>query len=482
MKLTNIPPQAWPLATRRQRLQKRLAAMMTALLLAGATVALVRAEDGSSTNSPAWLNKPLSLVDSLNTAVQRNSAILKGQADLEAAYGVVIQTKAIANPTLQLNGRYSATDATEPFPGGFIAATGDQNWNMNLQITQTIYQGGRINSALRTAKLTKDQAILQYQTIVSDTLQDVRVAYYDMLLGEQLITVQEASVKLLTEELDQQKKRFDAGTVPRFNVLRAEVELANARPRLISAKNSFRISKYNLANLLGYNVPKDIWENIPLTLTDKFLDDPYALELPVAIQKALEQRPEIGVVRKGERLRYEDVVSAKSTNKPLFQLFAGYGARNSAYSDNLNHEVDGWLAGAQVTWNLWDGFLTKGKVEQARAQHRRAQEDISDVTRRIELEVRTAYSNFIEAKEVLESQKKVQEQAEEALRLASARSSAGTGTQLDVLSAQTALTEARTTQIQSQHDYSVARVRLERAIGQVIVQKVPTPEPPVNAR
>ena len=74
----------------------------------------------------------------------------------------------------------------------------------------------------------------------------------------------------------------------------------------------------------------------------------------------------------------------------------------------------------------------------------------------------------IEAKEVLESQKKVQEQAEEALRLATSRSRAGTGTQLDVLNAQTALTEARTTQVQALHDYETARARLERAIGSVI--------------
>ena len=91
--------------------------------------------------------------------------------------------------------------------------------------------------------------------------------------------------------------------------------------------------------------------------------------------------------------------------------------------------------------------------------------DLDDTTRRIELEVRTAYSNFIEAREVLESQKKVVEEAEEALRLARAREQAGTGTQLDVLSAQTALTDARSTQIQALHDYDAARARLQRAAG-----------------
>ena len=99
------------------------------------------------------------------------------------------------------------------------------------------------------------------------------------------------------------------------------------------------------------------------------------------------------------------------------------------------------------------------------ALYERAGVELDDTSRRIELEVRTAFSNFIESRELLESQKKVVEQAEEALRLARARNEAGTGTQLDVLSAQTALTEARTTQIQALHDYSVARARLERAVG-----------------
>jgi outer membrane protein TolC len=96
--------------------------------------------------------------------------------------------------------------------------------------------------------------------------------------------------------------------------------------------------------------------------------------------------------------------------------------------------------------------------------------EVEQITRRVELEVRTAYSDFIEAREVLESQKKVQDQAQEAYRLAQSRYEAGTGTQLDVLSAQTSLTDARSTQIQALHDYAVARARLERAIGQDVPQ------------
>ena len=64
----------------------------------------------------------------------------------------------------------------------------------------------------------------------------------------------------------------------------------------------------------------------------------------------------------------------------------------------------------------------------------------------------------------------MQEEAEEALREAEARAAAGTGTQLDVLDAQTSLTQARTTQMQALHDYAAARARLERAIGADMVQ------------
>ena len=79
--------------------------------------------------------------------------------------------------------------------------------------------------------------------------------------------------------------------------------------------------------------------------------------------------------------------------------------------------------------------------------------------------MRTTYSDLMQARETLDSQAKVQEQADEALREAKARAEAGTSTQLDVLNSETALTQARTTQITAEHDYAAARARFERAIG-----------------
>ncbi len=415
-------------------------------------------------------SKPVSLADALNVALQNNAAILKAKSELEATQGIIMQTRAVALPRLGVNGNYTAKDpnSLEIFPTPKPINLPDQSWSANIQLTQSIYEGGRVKAALRAAKLTKEQSIANYDTVVADTLLAVRIAYDDTLLATEQIAVQEASIKLLTQELTDTRNRFEAGTVPKFNVLRAEVELANARPRLIRARNAYRIAKNNLANLLGYNLPRETLEDIPLQLSGKLAADPYEVELPVAISKALERRTELIALRKTEGLQRENIINQKGGYKPSVQLFAGYGSRNSSFSDDLTRDVSGWFTGAQATWNIFDGGLTRGRVIEAEARYQRAKVDTEDVTRRIELEVRTSYSNFIESKEVLESQKKVVEQAEEALRLAEARFGAGTTTQTDVLSAQTALTDARNTQVQALRDYSVARARLERSIGQII--------------
>jgi outer membrane protein len=436
--------------------------LTTVFLFLGLTFVAAAAD----TNSTAWLTRPLSLADALNTALEQNATILEAKNDLEASHGIVIQTRAVALPSVKATGQYADEEISllQEIPG-FTYPVPIQNWNAGIQIVQNIYMGGRMIAAFRAADATQKQAIANYQTSVADTLLSVRISYYDVLLAAQQITVQEASVKLLEKEQEDQQHRLDAGTVPKFNVLRAQVAVANERPSLISARNSYRIAKNNLANLLGYNLPRDIWEDIPLNLTDDFDTSPYSVNLPDAVQQALSRRTELVSLRKDVELQDLNIVNAKSGYKPTVSVFAGYNWVNSEFSTDPGEEFNGWNAGAQLNWSLFDGALTYGKVKQARAQYAKSKTTLEDQQRQIELQVRTAYSDFIQARETLESQEKVQEEADEALREAKARSEAGTGTQLDVLDAETSLTQARTTQIQAQHDYVTARARLERAIG-----------------
>jgi len=455
---------------------KKLFAGVVAVLLSVWSHAAITNAPSPATNISSRLLRPLSLAEALDIALQQNSAIRKNQASLEATYGVIVQTRAIALPKLGVSSSYNANEdsSTDRFmpksgnPTNNVIANAfefaNQRWSADVRVTQSIYEGGRINSALRTAKLTRDQALLNHQTIIADTLRDVRVTYYDVLVAQQLIAVREASVKLLQTELEETTKRFQAGTVPRFNVLRAEVEVANARPKLIHARNALRIAKDKLANVLGEKIPTGT-DELSLALTDKLDATPWEVNLSESIARAFEQRTELAALRKAEALRVENITTAKAGYKPSVQVFAGYDEKSSQFSQDLTDELHGWEAGAQLQWNVFDGFLTKGRIQEAEGLRKRAVEELAEAERSVELDVRTEYSTFIDAREVLRSQEKVQESAEESLRLATARAEAGTATQLDVLNAQTALTEARSTQAQALHDYVVARARLERAIG-----------------
>lgn len=434
----------------------------------GLAVAGTEPEFGSP--QPALPSFPLSLADTINIALRQSPRMQAAQKQVEVAQGLAVETRAIAIPKLGIAGNYKAVEDSAvdnpPAIEGFSFTFGTaQNWQSQVQLVQSIYEGGRILSSLRAARLLKERALLDYQVALADLVLDVQVAYNAVLLGEQQIRVNEASIELLTRELKDEQRRFDAGTVPRFNVLRAEVELANAAPELSRARNNSRIARNHLANLLGFNVSPEESLDIPLKLSGQLQAETWTVGLPDAIAMALKQRLELESLRKTQSLRREEWTSAKGAYQPSLQAFGGYDAHNSMFSDNLTDEVDGWMAGVRLSWDIFDGGRTAGRVKQARARYDLAGIELDDAHRRIQLEVRTAYSTFTEAWEVLESQRKVQEQAEEALRLASARNAAGTGTQLDVLAAQTALTDARTTQVRALYEYANARARLERALG-----------------
>src|SRR5438874_13393102 len=119
-----------------------------ALLLA--TLRLSATETDRVQSAADWLTRPLSLPECINLALKQNSAILKGQSDLEAAYGVVVQTRAIAIPKLRASGNYEFNNAFEslqlPPPAPAVTFQQEQSWSAGLRVVQSIYEGGRIRS------------------------------------------------------------------------------------------------------------------------------------------------------------------------------------------------------------------------------------------------------------------------------------------------------------------------------------------------
>lgn len=424
------------------------------------------------TNTVPLPSGPLTLDQALEFALSHNVTLRKGRQDLEEAQGLAIQQRAARLPRLATTGAYQQLDEARIERVQFSAAQpatpflNNQSWNANLVVTQPIYAGGKYNSMARSSRLTREAALASYQALVANTLLEVRTAYSDVLLAVEQIVVQEASKKLLERELETARRSLEAGTVPKFNVLRAEVELANALPPLIRARNQERISRNTLALLLGCDIPADSGVDIPLRTADSLKAEPFEVSVGAALNSAWVRRPEIKAAQSASQLRHEEVLQTRADLLPSLSGTAGYGVQNRNFIRELDRTLDGWTVGVQANWLLFDFGQTQAKVNMARAREERARLEVEDVRRRIELEVRTAFSLFMESKEVLVSQTRVIEQAEEAVRLVTARADAGSSTQLEVLSAQTALKLSRTQYSQALRDYTVARAKLERAMGE----------------
>src|SRR6185436_12564625 len=144
-------------------------------------------------------------VEALNIAIENNGTILQAQKEVEAVAGIAIQTRAILLPKVTNSARYSLLEDSliegnqSVSSKTFGAGTNNQAWSGDIQVVQSIYEGGRMRSAARSSKLIQEQALLVFQSTVSDALLSVSTAYDDVLSTSKQIEVRRASVTLLKE-------------------------------------------------------------------------------------------------------------------------------------------------------------------------------------------------------------------------------------------------------------------------------------------
>ena len=187
-------------------------------------------------------------------------------------------------------------------------------------------------------------------------------------------------------------------------------------------------------------------------------------DLQSAFDAAHNNRPDLQRLALLASAQEQSVTTAKSNYYPNVAVVGGWQLRKGA-TNSFGDSNDGLYLGLQSQWNIFDGRATGGRVLQARSALEQARLATTEAQLAAEVDVRSAYSSFQEATELADASQKVVAQAEEAVRLATARYNAGTATQLDVLQAQVDLTTARTNQVQAYYTYNVAVARLRKAMG-----------------
>ncbi len=405
----------------------------------------------------------LTLDQSLRFALENNYSIRQARERLREQEGLIVEVRADALPNVTASGNYTRDDKDFVAPG---SSRGYQDWTVGIYVRQLIYSGGGVRSALDAAKTTREAASLEIQAVVDSVLLEVRTRFADVLLARERIEVQEQSVNLLREQLQTVKNRFEAGSVSQFEVLTAEVALANAQPALINARNSFRIAIDELRQVLGYRggFGADL-QKVP-EFDGELGYQPANYELESALAAAKSKRPELLRLEQIEKARESGVTVARSGYLPQLYVTGGYEGRKLSSSSSFSDTQDGWTAGVTGSWAIFDGARTRGRVAQARAQLNQARLSVSEQTLAIEVEVRRALSSLQEAAELAEAAAKVVDQATEALRLADVRYRNGAATQLDVLQARVALTEAQLNRLEANYRHTVALATVRKAIGE----------------
>ena len=483
------------------------------ILLSAVVFLAVQANGGErvvATDSSA--PRRFTLDEAILTALQRNPTLLIAEQEIKRTQGVIIQIRAEILPHINASGIFDWTDpnligarilggtttGTGTTPGSTatgaaaslvdsppsqvrdvagpaLAArsstpsttntqTSDVSYSINVLGTQLIFNGTTWPS-IRGTFFQRDSAYFAFRNILDQLLATVKTQFYQIVVNRELIKVQEQSVQLLQSQLQDQQNRFEAGTVPRFNVLQAEVAYYNQLPLLITAQNNYRISKLTLAKTLGLDFQPRRGENPLLEVIGEMPYVPRTIALADAIELGKQRRPFLKQARANVLNQRQQLRAATGQWLPTITTTGG-GEWISSPTNSSWHDISkGWIAQVQGSLPIWDSGQIYGQVKQQRALLSEAELTYEDDARQVELEVQTAYSNLQQNRELIKSQEKNVGLAEEALRLAKARLDAGAGVQLDVLNAQVQLLTAQSTQLQALFGYNSSLAEFDRATG-----------------
>ena len=482
-----------------------------AVIITASSVARAGTGEGSTSASSETSSSrkvpTFTLDQAILTALQRNPTLLNAEQEIKRTKGVIIQIRAQILPHITPSATFEWTDpnligarifggtstttttgtgasastplvdsprsqvidaqplaSPSPVPSTTNTQLSDISYNISVLGTQLIFNGTTWPS-IRGTFFQRDSAYFAFRNILDQLIATVKTQFYQVVVNRELIDVQQQSVNLLEQQLKDQQNRFDAGTVPRFNVLQAEVALYNQIPLLITAQNNYRISKITLAKTLGLDFQPGRGENPPLDVVGEMPYIPRTIALADAIEFGKQRRPFLKQARANVLNQLQQVRATAGQWLPTITTTGG-GEWVSSPTNSSWHDISkGWIAQVQGSVPIWDSGAIAGQVIQQRALLSEAKNTYDDDVRQVELEVQTAYSNLQQNQELIKSQEKNVEQAEEALRLAKARLDAGAGVQLDVLNAQVQLLTAQSTRLQALFGYNSSLAEFDRATG-----------------
>lgn len=399
-------------------------------------------------------------------AVQCNRGYLTAQQEVRKAESQIVTSRADIFPDVSIHGSY---DRNLKIPSFFVQAdttsiefrTGYNNsFGLSASVKQSLWEGGKVFSAMSISRLYKQYALDGQAAARAQVVSAAEVLFYQAILARARVAVMQKALETADHNLSMVEKLHEKGVVSQFELLRARVEKANLQPGVINAESEVRLAEKRLKSFLGIGLSDSVTlaaDPADTTLTS-------LPELKVLTDTALALRPEVGQADHLMSITRKAIWVAKSEYSPTLDAVASYNwsGQSDQFKPN-DHESRSASVGLRLAVPVFKGFRQSGQIAYRKADYNEARLHAAQVRDDVTLEVESAYDRLIQAKKALDIQTETIAQAEEGLKIANVRYQSGVGTQLEVLSAQTALTQARTVQAEALFNFRTARTALKKA-------------------
>jgi outer membrane protein len=408
-----------------------------------------------------------SLEEAVARALEVDENYSAARYGVEAAGGDVAAARGAYFPALTLDAAAIKTvgvperaiDLPLDLPVDFSVPMGfEEQITAGATLSQTIWAGGRVTGAYRSAKERLALAASEEKTARTEVIYSAKRAYYDLILAREVNAAEDASLENAREHLTVTEKRLAAGLASRYESMRAEVEVANVSAEVDEARAKTRAAELALDARL--NVAPDE----RLELTDGFAGD---IVLP-ALEDALaasSERPELKRLAAEKKINERGIELARAADNPLLGASVRFEEYALDFTADPGQWDEKWTFTLGFSWPLFDGLATRGRVRSARAALNALGETEAAAVEAVELEVRVAYENALAAENSARTGAENVALAEEALKIAETGYAAGTISHLELLDARNALTAARVGYATALYKYNVAFLDLERASG-----------------
>jgi outer membrane protein len=331
-------------------------------------------------------------------------------------------------------------------------------------LRQPLFLGGAGLASIKLAYAAR-RAAEQNLTIVKDDLRYRSVnAFYGCLLTRELVKVQEEALAQTEHNRDVVLKKYEVGMASGYDKMRAEVEVANQKPNVISARNNYQMALTRIRALLGLD------KDTAIEVTGEFAyqeDDFGQLSLTELQNLAFQNRPEIMAMNEQKYIADQTIDIARSEFLPkvFFQTDYSYLAQKNDWYFYDSDFSKGFTSTVSLQVPLFHGLKSVQQYQQAKLDYHIMEDNEKQMNDLIVAEVEAAFNNFSEAMQKFQSAKETVALAEEALRMANLMYNEGANTQLDVLVSRLALTQAQLNYFSSIYDYQVACSQLRKATG-----------------